>query len=363
MFLRIPLMFVGTLLLSALMAPVASARMPECGVYVDEVTKLHIEVVNDTEAVEYQLSDQAVPINRIPLLIHSEGNDTYAFPAEWSDIPGRSRFTLSQDGTRLRRDVGPGRDFARVRRQPCRDGALPPPGPCRLGLNVCMDMLRNPQTPAAPLKAACDEGVAYACMRWIEVSQLDVAGIAQDERRAPMPSDAEVAVAVDPPRLDATILDRLPAICERHRSVQTCKTIGDVLWRGSRPTEALAAWRTGCSETTSRDLSSLQCAGYPALEAQLGDRPQAVAASALPCGRYRSQIWEIEFGSDGTARLGTSEGLAVKLEDGDIVISLDPDIRLRLRPLASGQMIGFNNILVQQVFDRDPASGCAPPQP
>src|SRR5690606_4805809 len=236
---------------------------------------------------------------------------------------------------------------------------LPPPGPCRSRLGDCMRMLWDPQLPAQSFKAACDEGVAHACGRWVEALQLDAAGVGPDQRRRPL-SKAELEVLVDPAGLDDDILDQLPGICERHRSMQTCKAMGDALWRGLRPREAVAAWRTGCGKPDHLDLDSLECEGYRALEARLGDDPRAVAATTLPCGLYRGSHWDIDFHADGSATFNAGETHRARLEQGDIVFHLAPDISVRLRPLASGQLIGLDGILKQEVLVSEGHMSCQP---
>ena len=335
----------------------ACAGLPECGVYRDEVTKLHIDVLNAGEAVEYQLNPEGHPINRLPLLLGSQDGRAYAMPAELGGTPDATQFTLSKDGDHILFKHGPGRDFVRIRSQACRETTLPPAGSCRNRLGDCMERLRESHLPTSSFKAACDEGVAHACLRWVESLQLDAAGIAPDQRGR-LPTKAALEVLVDPPALEENVLEQLPGICERHRSMQTCQAMGDVLWRGLRLREALTAWRTGCGKPNRLDLESLGCAGYRALEAKLGDHPQAVAATRLPCGLYRGDTWDLEFHTDGSATFNGGETHAARLEQGDIVFHLAPDISVRLRPLASGQLAGLNGILRQEVLDRDDANQC-----
>lgn len=347
-------------LLLACAADTALAQWPECGVYRDEVTGLHIEVLNADQAVEYQLNPEGQPINRTPLLLGGQDGHTYAMPAEHGGTPEGTRFKLSEDGERIQRDHGPGRDFVRTRSTPCQARTLPPPGQCRRHLGDCMSMLWDPQRPASWFKATCDEGVAHACRRWVEVSQLDAAGVGRDQRQWPPTTEAERDALVDPPSLDAGILDQLPAICERHRSMDTCKTMGDALWRGLRPRQALAAWRAGCRNPNRLDLTYSRCGAYRALEAAFDEQPRAVEATTLPCGLYRGGSWDLDFHADGSATFNGGETHPAVLEQGDIVFHLAPDIALRLRPLASGQLIGLNSILLQDVLVPANAAPCRP---
>ena len=340
----------------------ALAQSPDCGVYRDEVTRLHIDVLDADRAVQYQLNPEGQPINRMPLLLGHQDGQAYAMPAELGGTPASARFRLSEDGKRMLFNHGPGRDFVRIHDRTCQEEGLPPPGACRSRLGDCMRMLQEPQLPAASFKAACDEGVAHACRRWVEVLQLDAAGIAPDQRRRPF-SKAELEVLVDPAGLDGDILDQLPGICERHRSMQTCQAMGDALWRGLRPREALAAWRTGCGKPNHLDMDARACEGYGALAARLGDHPRVVDATALPCGRYRGSTWDIDFHADGSATFNDGETHRARLEGGAIVFHLLPDISVRLRRLASGQLIGLNSIVEQDVLRRDDGAPCQPAPP
>lgn len=351
----------GTLALLAGMAPAAFAQLPECGIYRDQVTQLHIDILNDGEAVEYQLDDAGHSINRMPLLIGIQDERAYAMSAEFGGLPERTQFTLSEDGSHILRNDGPGRDFARVRRKACQASDLPPPGPCRGNLANCMRMLRDAQQPTLSYKAACDEGVAHACIRWVEALQLDAAGIASEERNWLRPSKAELDVVVDPPALDSATLDQLPALCEQHGAINTCETMGDALWRGLRVPEALAAWRRGCQDRGQLSVSSLVCDGYQKLQARLGEQARPIAAEALPCGTYHGDVWSLDFGANGLVTFNEGEIHRGVIDDGDVLF---PSLQnLRLRPLANGGLIGLNGIILQDVLQPNDSSGCAKSDP
>src|SRR5690606_406219 len=131
-------------------------------------------------------------------------------------LPQATGITLSADGRRILRQQGPGRDFARVQDHPCQESHLPPPGACRSRLKDCMEHLADRRLPAPVCRSACSEGVAFACLRWVETGQLDAAGVAL-QARAKLTRGPAVDVLAEPPALADDVLEQLPAICERHR--------------------------------------------------------------------------------------------------------------------------------------------------
>jgi hypothetical protein len=243
---------------------------------------------------------------------------------------------------------------------------VPPatPGSCAAEMDACMAGMDLAS--GATLKRRCEEGVPYACGRWIASlrdaakapSTLD-AGSPPVCREGTPTFDAaacdavivkalgealaEVATAMssDDAPLSSAQLDALPALCERQGSAKICGIVAEELWTGGRYAEARTALRAGCE----RGEDPAACRHAVALSSLDDGALQGIAATTLPCGRFVADtglMSELDFGDRGRVEAigGT---LRARLQDGQIRIRHDKGGDFAFRRLGDDALLGLDD--------------------
>lgn len=262
---------------------------------------------------------------------------------------------------------------------------VPPatPGSCAAEMDACMAGMDLAS--AATLKRRCEEGVPYACGRWI-ASLRDAAKAPSTLDAGPPPvcregtptfdaaacdavivkalgeALAEVATAMygDDVPLSSAQLDALPALCERQGSAKICGIVAEELWTGGRYAAARTALRGACER--GEDPSACR---HAAALASLDDAVlRDVAATALPCGRYVADtglMSELDFGDRGRVEAigGT---LRARLQDGQVRIRHDKGGDFVFLRLGDDSLLGLDDWNRYALYRREGAvRTCAAP--
>ncbi|MBX3711667.1 MAG: hypothetical protein KF800_06880 [Lysobacter sp.] len=291
-----------------------------------------------------------------------------------------SDYTLSADGRTLT-EVEQAFRKTFVLRTP-RDCAAPPPAPapgsCRADLDACF--ADSAGASADALRAACNDGLAFACVRWID-------GLRAVEDDAPVEqpaacregtsafsqqacedavagllaralAEAAASMQADDSPLPAQALDPLPALCAKQGSAKVCNEVAKQLWTGGRHADARTALDVACERGSDPDACRHATAlgTVPSLRVQRTER--------LPCGRYVAEtglMGELDFGDRGlVASLGGQ--LRARIDNGQVRIRHDKGGDFVFASIDGDGLLGVDRWNRYAVYTRDGgAATCAAP--
>lgn len=367
-------LFAATLCMAVVCgAPTALAAPPACGTYVDADSGARLEI-DDRERARLLREGMApstqhyrVTGARLRLFDTDEG---YA-----------SDYTLSPDGRTLTEvEQAFRKTFVLADARSC--GASPPPaapGSCRADLDACF--ADSAGASADALRAACDDGLAFACVRWIDglrtiEDDTPVEQPAACREGTPTFSQqacedavtgllaralAEAAASMqdDDDALPAQALDPLPALCAKNASAKVCNEVAKQLWAGARHGDARIALDIACR----RGGDPEACRHATALGTVASLR--ALRAERLPCGRYVADtglMSELDFGDHGlVASIGGQ--LRARIENGQVRIRHDKGGDFVFVPVDGDMLLGIDRWNRYAVYSRDGgAATCAAPK-
>jgi hypothetical protein len=239
-------------------------------------------------------------------------------------------------------------------------------------------------TPVA-LKAACDDGLGFACVRWIDSARRDEASSALDT--GPPPECAEDTPTFSADACDAAVaqalraalaeittsmsaddvplppqrLDALPALCADQNSTKICAKVAKELWIGARYADARTALHTGCKRSGDPEA----CKHAASLAAVTDAQFKAIPATALPCGRYLADtglMSELDFGDRGLVTGGLGAKLRARLEAGVVRIRHDKGGDFVFARIGDDRLLGIDDWNRYAIYRRDgDAISCTAP--
>lgn len=356
----------------ALSSAHALAAPPACGSYIDADSGARLEI---DDAVRARLLREGTA----PAAQHYSvtGATLRLFD---TDQGYASDFAVSADRRTLTEaDEAFRKTFVLAEARSC--NAVPPqaaPGSCRADLDACFADIGH----ASPdrLRAACDDGVAIACVRWIdslrEAHDVDPyerpAACREDDpsfSKAACESAATALLAralteavgsmyADDAPLPAQALATLPALCGNSGSAKVCNEVAEQLWIGGRHADARAALDIACT----RGGDPEACRHATALAGVASLQPQR--AERLPCGRYVAAtglMSELDFGDRGLVA-SISGQLRARIEHGQVRIRHDKGGDFVFAPAEGDALIGIDSWNRYAVYTRDGgATSCAAP--
>ncbi len=366
-------LFAAALSLAAVCASHAAfATPPACGRYVDADSGARLEIDDPVRA--RLLRERSAPATQH---YRVTGATLRLFD---TDQGYASDFTSSADGRTLTEvDETFRKTFVLAEARACASPPPPPaPGSCRADLDACFADIGHAS--ADRLRAACDDGVAIACVRWIdslrEAHDADPlerpAACREDDPSFSKQACEDAATALlaralteavgsmyaDDAPLPAQVLASLPALCTKSGSAKVCNEVAEQLWIGGRHADARAALDIACKRggdpEACRHATAL--AGVDSLQAQRAER--------LPCGRYvaiTGLMSELDFGDRGLIpSLGGQ--LRARIEQGQVRIRHDKGGDFVFAPIAGDALIGIDSWNRYAVYTRDGgAATCAAP--
>lgn len=372
---RFPLSLLPLLAL-ALSSAHALAAAPDCGTYIDTESTARLEI--DDAARGRLLREGMAPstqhyrVSGATLRLFNI-DDGYA-----------SDFTLSADGRTLT-EVDETFRKTFVLHAPRTCAAPPPPaapGSCRADLDACFADIGHAS--ADRLRAACDDGVAIACVRWIDALReahdaepLERPAACREDdpsfSKQACDDDATALLAralteavgsmyADDVPLPAQALAPLPALCAKHGSAKVCNEVAEQLWIGERHEDARTALDIACKRGGDPDA----CRHATALATVASLRTQR--AERLPCGRYVAAtglMSELDFGDRGLlASIGGQ--LRARIENGLVRVRHDKGGDFVFAPAAGDVLLGIDSWNRYAVYTRDDtrdsgATTCAAP--
>jgi hypothetical protein len=356
----------------ALSCPAVFAAPPACGTYVDADSGARLEI--DDAARARLLREGMAPATQ-----HYRVTDTTLRLFD-TDEGYASDYTLDQDGRTLTEvEQAFRKTFVLQASRAC---AAPPPAPapgsCRADLDACF--ADSVGASADALLAACDDGLAFACVRWIDGlrSERDDAPIEQPAVcREGTPTfsqpacedavagllaralaEAAASMQADDAPLPAQALDPLPALCAKHGSSKVCNEVAKRLWTAARHADARTALDIACERGGDPDA----CRHATALSTVASLRVQR--AERLPCGRYVADtglMSELDFGDRGlVASIGGQ--LRARIENGQVRIRHDKGGDFVFAPVEGDALLGIDSWNRYAVYSRDGgAASCAAP--
>ena len=366
-------LFAALLCMSAIFAGASAlAAPPACGLYVDADSGARLEIDDPVRA--RLLREGSAPATQH---YRVAGATLRLFDI---DQGYATDYTLDQDGRTLTEvDEAFRKTFVLAEARACASAPPPPAaGSCRADLDACFADIGHASTDR--LRAACDDGVGIACVRWIDALR-EAEDVEPFERPAACREDdpsfskeaceraasallaralteAVGAMHADDKPLPAQALAPLPALCAKHGSAKVCNEVAEQLWIGGRHADARAALdiacRRGGDPEACRHVTAL--AGVASLQAQRAER--------LPCGRYVAAtglMSELDFGDRG---LVPSIGgqLRARIEQGQVRIRHDKGGDFVFAPIAGDALIGIDSWNRYAVYTRDGgATTCAAP--
>lgn len=352
------------------------AETLNCGTYLDADSGARLEVI-DSERARI-LRDEMAPSAQ---LYRRNGMKLRLFDI---DAGYPDDYTISADG---RTATGGNGGFRKifVLQQTAACAASPPSptaGSCRADLDACIAAIDD-AAPAA-LQAACDDGLAFACVRWIDSAKRSPDDIGDDNgpppecREGPTFSDQACEAAVskalgialadiasgmyaDGIPLPPERLDTLPALCAHQGSAKICGKVAEELWTGGRYSEGRDALRIGCE----RGGDPEACKSFAPL-ANLNDAQlKTIPATALPCGRYVAAtglMSELDFGDRGLVTGGLGAELRARLEAGLVRIRHDKGGDFMFARIGDDRLLGLDDWNRYALYRRDGgASACSAP--
>jgi len=366
-------MFAAALCMAGLLtSPSALAATPACGTYVDADSGARLEIDDPVRA--RLLREGMAPATQH---YRVSGATLRLFD---TDQGYASDFTLSADGRTLTEvDETFRKTFVLAEARSC-DAAPAPaaPGSCRADLDACFADIGHAS--ADRLRAACDDGVAIACVRWVdslrEAHDADPlerpAACREDDPSFSKQACEDAAGALlaralteavgsmyaDDKPLPAQALAPLPGLCAKHGSAKVCNEVAEQLWIGGRHADARTALDIACK----RGGDPEACRHATALAGVASLQPQH--AERLPCGRYVAAtglMSELDFGDHGLVpSLGGQ--LRARIEHGQVRIRHDKGGDFVFAPIAGDALIGIDSWNRYAVYTRDGgATTCAAP--
>ena len=360
----------------ALFAHPASADSLACGTYLDAESGTRLTVVDGRNA--QLLREGMAPAT---YWHRRDGGAAHLYNLDDGYIDD---YRVSADGRTL---TGEDATFRKtfVLQEAGRCANVPPPSPdtCAATMDACMagmDLAAGPM-----LKRYCDEGVPYACGRWIETLRdatkppspldagpppvcregtpaFDAAACERAVAKALGAALAEAATSLyaDDAPLASTQLDALPALCERQGSAKTCGIVAEELWNGGRYADARTALRDACERG-----GDPEACRHTASLASLDDSAlRAAPADALPCGRYVAEtglMSELDFGDRGRVE-GIGGALRARLQDGLVRVRHDKGGDFVFRRLGDDRLLGLDDWNRYALYRREGEPGtCAAP--
>ena len=366
-------LFAAALCMAGLLTSTSTlAATPACGTYVDAGSGTRLEIDDPVRA--RLLREGSAPATQ---QYRVTGATLRLFD---TDQGYASDFTLSADGRTLTEvDDAFRKTFVLAEARSCDAAPSPPaPGSCRADLDACFAGIGNAS--ADRLRAACDDGVAIGCVRWIdalrEAEDADPlerpAACREDDPSYSKQACENAASALlaraltqavgsmyaDDAPLPAQALATLPALCAKHGSAKVCSEVAEQLWIGGRLADARAALDIACK----RGGDPEACRHATALAGVASLQPQR--AERLPCGRYVAAtglMSELDFGDRGlVASLG--DPLRARIEQGQVRIRHDKGGDFVFAPVAGDVLLGMDSWNRYAVYTRDGgATTCAAP--
>jgi hypothetical protein len=366
-------LFAAALCMAGLLTSTSAlAAPPACGRYVDADSGARLEIDDPVRA--RLLREGSAPATQH---YRVTGATLRLFD---TDQGYASDFTLSADGRTLTEvDDTFRKTFVLAEARACASPPPPPaPGSCRADLDACFADIGHAS--ADRLRAACDDGVAIACVRWIDALReaedaepferpaacreddpsfsKDACDSAASALLARALTQAVGSMYADDKPLPAAALDALPALCAKSGSAKVCNEVAEQLWIGGHHADARSALDIACTRggdpEACRHASAL--AGVASLQPQRAER--------LPCGRYVAStglMSELDFGDRGLVpSLGGQ--LRARIEQGQVRIRHDKGGDFVFAPIAGDALIGIDSWNRYAVYTRDGgATTCAAP--
>lgn len=348
-----------------------------CGVFLDAESGTQLEVIDDERA--RILHDDMTPSAQ---LYRRKGMKLRLFDI---DAGYPDDYTVSVDGRTVTGVEPPFRkNFVLQQAAACSQTAqAPAPGSCRADLDACIASI-NDATPAA-LQAACNDGLGFACVRWIDSARRDDNGSSMDAEPPPECREgtptfsaqgceqavakvlgsalAEVATSLyaDAVPLAQERLDALPALCAHQGSAKVCAKVAEELWIGGRYIEGRTALRIGCERGSDPEACKQLAALADLSEAKL----KTTSATTLPCGRYVADtglMSELDFGDRGLVSGGLGSELRARLEAGQVRMRHDKGGDFVFARIGDGSLIGLDSWNRYALYRRDGgATSCSTP--
>ena len=367
-------LFAATLCMAVICgAPAALAAPPACGTYVDADSGARLEI-DDREQARLLREGMA------PAAQHYRVTGT-TLRLFNTDEGYASDYTLDRDGRTLTEvEQAFRKTFVLQTPRAC---AAPPPAPasgsCRADLDACF--ADSAGTSSDALRAACDDGLAFACVRWIDGlrGERDDAPVEQPAVcREGTPTfseqacedavagllaralaEAAASMQADDAPLPAQALDTLPALCAKNGSAKVCNEVAKQLWTGARHADAHTALRIACERGGDPDA----CRHATALATATSLRTQQ--AERLPCGRYVADtglMSELDFGDRGLVT-GIGGQLRARIDNGQVRIRHDKGGDFVFAPVDGDVLLGIDRWNRYAVYRRDGgAATCTAPR-
>lgn len=366
-------LFAAALCLAAICsAHDAHATSPACGTYIDADSGARLEI--DDAARGRLLREGMAPSTQHYRVI---GTTLRLYD---TDQAYAADYSLDQDGRTLTEvDEAFRKTFVLAEARSC--GAAPPPaapGSCRADLDACLADIGHAS--ADRLRAACDDGLAFACVRWIDALRAEhdsdpfeqPAACREDDPSfskqacedaatallARALAEAAASMHADDVPLPAQALAPLPALCAKNGSAKVCNEVAEQLWIGGRHEDARTALDIACK----RGGDPEACRHTAALATVASLRTQR--AERLPCGRYIAEtglMSELDFGDRGLiASIGGQ--LRARIENSQVRVRHDKGGDFVFAPVAGDMLLGIDSWNRYAVYARDGgATTCAAP--
>jgi hypothetical protein len=362
-------------LLSLWCSPIAHAEPLACGTYLDAGSGARLEVL-DIERARIVREGMAPSA-----LIHRrDGKTLRLYDIDEGYSP--DDYTVSADGRTVTGvDAAFRKTFVLERATACASTPPAAAGTCAVDIDACVasaDLATD-----AMLQRYCDEGMPFACVRWIDRAKRSPDDIGDENdpppecREGPTFSDqaceaavskalgialAEIASGIyaDGISLPPERLENLPALCTRDGSAKVCAKVAEELWIGGRYAQSRDALRIGCDRGGDPEACKQLAPLANLRDAQL----QAVPSTALPCGRYVADtglMSELDFGDRGIVT-GFGGDLRARLETGLVRIRHDKGGDFVLQRIGDDRLLGIDDWNRYAVYRRDGgASACTAP--
>lgn len=352
----------------------AHAETLACGTYLDADSGARLEVL-DIERARI-VRDGMAPSAQIH---RRDGKTLRLYDIDEAYIDD---YTVSADGRTVTGvDAAFRKTFVLESIAACTTARAAAPGTCAAEIDACIasaDLAAD-----AMLQRYCDEGMPFACVRWIDRAKRspddigDQNGPPPECREGPTFSDqaceaavskalgialAEVAsgMSADGIPLPPERLDNLPALCARDGSAKVCAKVAEELWIGGRYIDSREALRIGCDRGGDPEACKQAAPLATLSDAQL----KTIPSTALPCGRYVADtglMSELDFGDRGIVT-GFSGDLRARLEAGRVRIRHDKGGDFVLQRIGEDRLLGIDDWNRYAVYRRDGgASACAAP--
>lgn len=360
----------------ALFSLPASADSLACGTYLDAESGTRLTITDGRNA--RLLREDMAPAT---YWHRRDGGSAHLYNLDDGYIDD---YRVSADGRTLTgEDAAFRKTFVLQDAATCAKVPLATPGSCAAEMDACMAGMDLAS--AATLKRRCEEGVPYACGRWI-ASLRDAAKAPSSLSDGPPPvcregapsfdatacdtaiakalgealAEATTAMSADDAPLSSAPLDALPALCERQGSAKTCGIVAEELWTGGRYAEARIALRAACE----RGEDPAACRHAAALSSLDDGALQGAPATALPCGRFVADtglMSELAFGDRGRVE-GIGGTLRARLQDGLVRIRHDKGGDFVFGRLGDDHLLGLDDWNRYALYRREgEAATCAAP--